>query len=476
MNRIYTATINNEPILTDRTLQIVNPANEEVFATAPDCGERELDFAISAARSAFPAWAARPLDERQKLVAKLGDAISANKNELIALLTREQGKPTRDATGDVLGSAMWCSTYANMDLPVEVTEDSEKRRIEVHRVPIGVVGAIAPWNFPAILAMLKSAPALVAGNTVVLKPSPTTPLTTLRIGEIARDILPAGVLNVISGGDHLGPLMTAHPGIDKISFTGSTATGRKVMESASKTLKRLTLELGGNDAAIVLPDVDIARVAQQVFGAAFGNSGQICVAIKRLYVHEDIYDAFRDELVAIAESAVVGDGSREGTQFGPMQNKPQYERVKAMLEEAQEEGLHIVTGGYPVDGPGYFLPLTIIDNPPEDSRIVREEQFGPILPLLKFSDENDVIARANDSEYGLGGQVWSGDTSHAAAIGARLLTGNVYINQPQAILPHAPFGGHKASGLGAESARDGLLAFTNPKTIMVSKKSVAATG
>lgn len=475
MNERYTATIDNQPVTTDVVLDVVNPATGDVFASAPDCGEAELDRAVAAARAAFLGWAATPLHERQRLVAKLGDEIAAHKDELIALLVSEQGKPVRDATGDVMGSAMWCRAFAEMDLGIEVAEDSEKRRIEIHRVPLGVVGAIAPWNFPAILAMLKSAPALVAGNTVILKPAPTTPLTTLRIGEIARDVMPAGVFNVISGGDRLGPLMTAHRDIDKISFTGSSATGRKVMESAASTLKRLTLELGGNDAAIVLPDVDVDKVAQQVFGAAFGNSGQICVAIKRLYIHEDIYDAFRDRMVQLAEQARVGDGAVEGTQFGPMQNAAQYERVKALIEQAKAQGLKIVAGGDPIEGSGYFLPLTIIDNPPEDSQIVREEQFGPILPLLRFSDENDVVTRANDSEYGLGGQVWSGDVDRATALGLRMQTGNVYVNQPQAILPHAPFGGHKTSGIGAESARDGLLAFTNPQTVMISKKAVAAT-
>ena len=473
MTHTYTATIDGQPVATPGTLQVLNPATEELVAEAPDCGSAELDRAVAAARAAFPAWRAMPIAERQAKVRALGEAIKANKDELMRLLTAEQGKPHPDAMGDVLGGAMWCKVYAGMELPLDVTEDSADRRVEVRRTPIGVVGALAPWNFPVILAMLKAAPALVAGNTVVLKPSPFTPLTTLRIGELARDILPAGVLNVISGGDALGPLMTAHPGIDKISFTGSTATGRKVMESASATLKRVTLELGGNDAAIVLPDVDVDAVAKQVFAAAFGNTGQICVAVKRLYVHADIYDRFAAALTDLARTAKVGDGSEQGTRFGPMQNRQQYARVVELIEDAKRQGYKFLIGGEPIDRPGYFLPLTLIDNPPEDSRIVQEEQFGPVLPILRFDDVDDVVARANASEYGLGGQVWCGDVERGLAIGSMLETGNVFVNQTQAILPHAPFGGHKSSGIGAESAIDGLLAYTNVQTVMVGKKAVS---
>lgn len=470
----FTATIDGKPVSTDTVLRIVNPATEAVIGEAPDCGEAELDAAVDAARRAFPEWRALPIEARQAKLLALGAAIAEHKDELMRLLTAEQGKPHADAMGDVLGGAHWCKVYGRMTIPVDVTEDSDDRRVEVRRTPIGVVGALAPWNFPVILAMLKSAPALAAGNTVVLKPSPFTPLTTLRIGEIARGILPPGVFNVVSGGDALGPAMTRHPGIDKISFTGSTATGRKVMESASATLKRVTLELGGNDAAIILPDVDVDLVAKQIFVAAFGNSGQICVAVKRLYVHADIYDRFAAALVELARAAKVGNGAEQGTRFGPMQNKAQYDRVVELIEDAAAKGYRFLTGGERMDGPGYFLPLSLIDNPPEESRIVREEQFGPVLPILKFNDIDDVVQRANDSPYGLGGQVWSGDASRAAEIASRLETGNVFVNQTQAIYPHAPFGGHKVSGIGVESALDGLLAYTNSQTVMLSKKRVGA--
>lgn len=474
MTDIYSATIANRAVTTAATLPVVNPATEEVFAHAPDCGAEELDAAVAAARTAFPAWRATPLTERQRLVRALGAAILSHRDDLARLLTKEQGKPVPASEYDVEKGAMWCEAFAAMDVPVEVVEDNDRRRIEVHHTPIGVVAALAPWNFPIALAMLKAAPALVAGNTVILKPSPFTPLTTLRVGEIARAILPAGVLNVISGGDQLGPLMTAHPGIDKVSFTGSTATGKRVMESASKSLKRVTLELGGNDAAIILPDVDVDAVAQQIFSAAFGNSGQICIAVKRLYIHADIYDRFASALVDLVKAAKVGDGSDQGTQFGPVQNHQQYSRIRGLIEDARTQGYDFLIGGDTIDRRGYFLPLTLIDNPPEGSRIVQEEQFGPLLPLLKWTEEADVIARANASEYGLGGQVWSADENRAYEIGLQLETGNVFINQPQLLDAVAPFGGHKQSGLGLESALDGLLAYTNSQTVMVKKAAQPA--
>ncbi len=466
----YTLTIDGEAGQAADTFGVINPATGEAFATAPDAGAAELDRAVAAARAAFPAWRDTPIAERQAMVKALGAKIGEHKDALMRLLTREQGKPHADATGDVLGGAYWCTVFGDMNVPTTVVEDSDKRRLEVRHTPIGVVGALAPWNFPVYLAMLKAAPALVAGNTLVLKPSPFTPLVTLKIGELARAIFPPGVFNVLSGGDQLGPLMTAHPDIDKISFTGSTATGKKVMQSASETLKRVTLELGGNDAAIVMADVDVDTVAQQIFAAAFGNTGQICIAVKRLYVHADIYDRFSQALVALAKAAKVGDGAEQGTKFGPMQNKLQYARVKELIEDAHAKGYKFLVGGETLDRPGYFLPLSLVDNPPDDARIVREEQFGPVLPVLKFDDVDDVVRRANDSPYGLGGQVWSADEAKALEIGSRLQAGSVWINQPQEIFAAAPFGGHKASGIGSESALEGLLAYTNTQTVAVRKQ------
>ena len=371
-----------------------------------------------------------------------------------------------------MAGAFWLQTVADMDLPVDVTEDSDDRRIEVHHTPLGVVCGIVPWNFPITLACWKIAPALLTGNTLVIKPSPFTPLCTLKMGELFKDIFPPGVFNVLSGGDELGPWMTAHPGFAKISFTGSTATGKRVMESAAKDLKRVTLELGGNDAAIVMPDVDVDKVAQQLFFGAFFNSAQICVATKRLYIHSDIYDAVRDRLHAMAQQAPVGDGSAQGIQFGPIQNKAQYERVLDLLEDAKSSGLTLLQGK-DVPEAGYFIPITLVDNPPEDSRVVTEEAFGPVLPLLKFDDLDDVITRANNTEYGLAGAVWSADIDKASEIAAQLDTGTVWINQNLQMTPSTPFGGHKQSGVGVENGEDGLKEFTQPKAVYIPKTNAS---
>jgi aldehyde dehydrogenase (NAD+) len=467
----YTMTIGGKAVAGDTSFAVLNPANEQVIGHAPDCSPAQLDDAVAAARAAFPAWSATPIDQRRQALLGIAGVLAGNVEELKRLLTSEQGKPHADAMGDILGGAYWCQATSSLDLPVTVTEDTEERRGETRHVPIGVVGAIAPWNFPIILAMFKVAPALLAGNTVVLKPSPFTPLTTLRLGELLRGVLPDGVLNIVTGGDDLGPWMTSHPGIDKVSFTGSTQTGRKVMASAASTLKRVTLELGGNDAAIVMPDVDVAQVAEQLFWAAFRNTGQICIATKRMYVHKDIYEPLKDAIVAYAATVKMGDGAEQGTQLGPIQNKLQYQRVLDLIEDAKSKGYKFLIGGEKSKAPGYFVPVTIIDNPPENSRIVQEEQFGPVLPLLKFDDLDEVIGKANATEYGLGGSVWSADEDRALEIAARLATGTVWINESQHLSPLAAFGGHKQSGVGVEGALEGLLEYTNAQTIFVKKKA-----
>lgn len=471
----YTLTIDGGSVAGEGTLPVINPATEAVIALAPDASTTQLDAAVAAARRAFPGWRARPIAERQEAVRRMGEVLLANLDELKRLLTREHGKPHADAERELRGAAHWCATYAGFTLPEIVTIDTPERRSVTRRVPIGVVGAIAPWNFPVSLAIWKVAPAVLAGNTVVLKPSPFTPLTTLKVGELFADILPPGVLNVISGADALGPAMTAHPGIDKIAFTGSTQTGARIMAGAAPTLKRITLELGGNDPAIVFPDVEIESTARDLFWAAFANTAQICIAVKRLYIHEDIYDEMTRALVEYAGTVKVGDGADQGTGIGPLQNRPQYERVRALIEDARRDGLSILTGGGPApEGKGYFLPVTMIDNPPDDARVVREEAFGPVLPLLKFRDTDDVIRRANDTEYGLGASVWSRDLDRAEEVAARLEAGTVWINETRFISPLTAFGGHKRSGIGVENGHEGLHEFTNAQTT-VTRRAAATT-
>lgn len=465
----YVMTIDGKSAPAEATIEVVNPATGKPFASAPDCSKAQLDAAVAAAKTAFKSWRRTPIAERQAMVAKAGELLIAHADEMARLFTREQGRPVDAAKQEIAGAGAWMQAVSGMTPPVHVSEDSDTQFIETRYVPLGVICAIAPWNFPVSLAMWKVAPALVAGNTMVLKPSPFTPLCTLKIGEIFRDVFPPGVFNVISGGDDLGPLMTSHPGFAKISFTGSSATGKRVMESASKDLKRVTLELGGNDAAIVLPDVDLDAVAQKIFFGAFFNSAQICVATKRLYVHEDVYEGLRDRLAAIAGAVKVGDGAEQGTVLGPIQNKRQYERVMDLLNDAKANDLTLIQGSAIPDNGGYFVPVTIVDNPPEDSRVVQEEAFGPILPMLKFSQIDDVIDRANDSEYGLAGAVWSADTDKAVEIARRMETGTVWVNQNLNLRPDTPFGGHKHSGFGVENGMEGLLEYMAPQAVYVAR-------
>ncbi|MES2264635.1 MAG: aldehyde dehydrogenase family protein [Pseudomonadota bacterium] len=472
-DKSYTMTINGAGVAGAGTYPVLNPATEEIIAQAPDCSAAQLDEAIAAARRAFPAWKATPIEQRQKLVLAIAGSFIEHATALGALLTREQGKPLAEARAEAMAPALWAQALAAMQLPVTVNEDSAELRSETHHVPLGVVGAISPWNFPVLLTMWKVLPALVAGNTVVLKPSPHTPLTVLKIGEMLRGVLPPGVLNVVTGGDELGPWMTAHEDIDKITFTGSTPTGKKVLQSAAGNLKRVTLELGGNDPAIVLPDVNVDEIAPRLFWSAFKNSGQVCIATKRMYVHKDIYDDVARALVAYARTVKVGNGADEGTQLGPVQNRPQYERVKNLIEDAHAHGLRFLAGGEVPVGPGYFLPISIVDNPPEDARVVSEEAFGPVLPLLRYDDIDEAVRRANDSPYGLGASVWSADTDRALSVAVRLECGNVWINDCQYLRPNAMFAGHKQSGIGVENGVEGLLEYTNPQTIVMRKSAAA---
>lgn len=466
---VYKLTIDGEGVATQRVFVVVNPATGTPIARAPDASRQDLDRAVDAARAAFPRWRSTPHAERSGMLKTAAGVLANHVDELKRLLTSEQGKPHEEAAFEVMGAAFWLSSFADMELPRLVNEDTAERLSETIRVPIGVVAGISPWNYPVLLSFFKIAPALAAGNTMVLKPSPFTPLTMLRIGELLRDVFPAGVLNIVTGGDELGPWMTSHPGFDKVSFTGSTATGKRVMASAAADLKRVTLELGGNDAAIVMPDVDIEASAQALFWAAFRNTGQICIATKRLYIHADIYDDLTRALVSYARTVKVGDGAEQGVQLGPVQNATQYARVVELIEDSKAEGYNFLLGGDVDKGDGYFVPVTIVDNPPEQSRIVREEPFGPVLPVLKFDDVDEVIARANASEFGLAGSVWSKDVTVARAIAERMETGTVWINEVQHLTPFQPFAGHKHSGIGVENGLAGLLEYTVPQTITVKR-------
>jgi acyl-CoA reductase-like NAD-dependent aldehyde dehydrogenase len=474
MAESYKNLIDGEMVGTADTMEVLNPANEQVIGLVPASGKEELDRAVAAARRAFKTWKNTPIEERQKVVMGISAAIKNNADELFRLLTSEQGKPHHQAQMEIYGAAGLAAAQSALKIDEVINQDDGERLSRTRRVPVGVVGGIVPWNFPVMMAIQKIVPALVSGCTIVLKPSPFTPLTTLRIAELIKDVVPAGTVNIITGEDSLGPLITEHPDIDKITFTGSTATGKKIMEGASKDLKRITLELGGNDASIVLPDADVAKVAEQLFWSSFTNAGQICVAAKRIYIHEDIYDELSAAIAAYAKNVTVGDGANQGTGVGPIQNKKQFDRVCELIKDAKDNGYKFLVGGE-VDpsGSGYYVPITILDNPPEDARIVAEEQFGPVMPLMKFSTTEEVIQRANNSDYGLAGAVWTGDADKGVEVAEQLETGTVWVNEFLHISPLAPFGGHKQSGFGAEYGIDGLKEFTYPQVITVKRNAFA---
>jgi len=384
----------------------------------------------------------------------------------------EQGKPLGLAQTEVSMTLTWLRTFATMQIPEEVLDDNDERTIYSTHPPLGVVGAIVPWNWPILLGLGKVGPALMTGNVVIMKPSPYTSYCDLKLGELAFSVFPPGVFQVLSGGDELGPWMTAHPGIDMISFTGSIATGKRVAASCAATLKRYVLELGGNDAAIVCGDVDIAKCLPKIATLAFLNSGQICMLAKRIYVHESIYDRFRDAMVDFTRNNIkTGGGFEPDVVVGPIQNSMQFELVKDMYSEIERQGWKVALEGKVREtSRGYFIEPAIIDNPPEDSRIVVEEPFGPIVPLLKWSSEEDVIERANALKTGLGTSVWSKDVARAEKMARQISAGSVWVNSHFDVAPNVPFGGHKESGVGMEWGIEGFRHFTNSRSIWVWKK------
>ncbi|MCJ1368759.1 hypothetical protein MMC16_007905 [Acarospora aff. strigata] len=467
---IFYNVINGKLTRTSKTRHNINPATTEPNAEVPVSTLEDVDNAVSAARVAFKSWFKVPVEKRREAIIAFADAVAGCKEDLARLLTMEQGKPLAQSDQEVDMAVMWLKAITDLKLPEEIIEDTEDRQIINRYTPLGVACGIVPWNYPVLLACGKIAPALYTGNAIIIKPSPFTPYCDLKLGEIGRRFFPPGVLQVLSGGDDLGPMLTAHPGIDKVSFTGSSVTGKKVMESCSKTLKRVTLELGGNDAAIVCEDVDIEKVIPKITLLSFLCSSQICMMIKRLYVHESIYPQFLSAMVEHTKTLKVGPGLEPDVFFGPVQNSMQYEKMKTLFSDIGKEGWKPAIGGtLPDSGKGYFITPTIIDNPPEDSRIVTEEPFGPILPVLKWNDEVDVIERANDTKMGLGASVWSADFERANRMAKQLEAGSVWVNSHFDVAPGVPFGGHKWSGMGTEWGVNGLKAYCNSQSLWLKK-------
>ncbi|MDR7184669.1 acyl-CoA reductase-like NAD-dependent aldehyde dehydrogenase [Microbacterium trichothecenolyticum] len=447
---------------------IPDAATRETIGYAPVHTVADLDAAIAAARRAQPAWNALGHAERSRILNAIADDLEANAEELAQLLSREQGKPLDgpNARFEVGACAVWTRSAADTPLEPEVVFEAGDSRAEVHYDALGVVGAIGPWNWPMMISVWQIAPSLRMGNTVVVKPSEFTPLSVLALAEVYNRHLPDGVLTVVSGDREVGAAIAGHPGIDKIMFTGSTATGRRIVESSAGNLARLTLELGGNDAGIVLPGTDPAAIAENLFWGCFINTGQTCAALKRLYVHDSVYDEVVDTLARMAQAMPMGRGLNEGNVLGPLQNEKQFDIVRDLVDDARERGARVVVGGEPAPELGpLFYRTTVVADIEDGARLVDEEQFGPAIPVIRYSDVDDAIRRANASTQGLGASVWSADVDAAVEVAQRLQAGTVWINQHGALNPVVPFGGTKASGYGQEFGVAGLKAVAAPKVI-----------
>jgi len=468
MSRKYDMTIAGKTVPASEYREIRNPANtDEVVGLAPVGNLQHLEAAVDAAVSAFTSWRHSSSQEREAACMTIAQVIADNSAELQELLTREQGKPLKGLGSEfeVGGCVGWAQYTASLDLPPTVIQENEQGSIVMYREPIGVVGSITPWNWPLLIAIWHVVPAIRTGNTVVLKPSPFTPLSTLRMFELIAQALPAGLVNVVSGDDQLGAAISNHPKISKVVFTGSIATGKKIMASAADTLKTLTLELGGNDAAILLDDAVPEKCVEGLFWGSMINSGQTCGAIKRLYVHESIYERTGASLAAMAGQIPMGDGMDTGNVLGPLQNERQFKRVLELIEDAKANGARILCGGKPAGGKNYLLPVTFVADIKDGSRLVDEEQFGPVLPIISYSNLEDAIRSANALEFGLGASVWGTDPQRTKAVAARLEAGTVYINKHAEIAPNVPFGGIKCSGIGVEFGLEGLAAYTTIKIV-----------
>jgi len=454
----HTMTIDGKQVEAASTTSVINPATEGEAGRAPACSAEQLQQAVGAAKRAFATWK-RDEQARRAALRAAAEYLQARAAQIATTLTTEQGKPLAHATGEVMGAAAQLKATADMKLPHETTRDDERVKIEIEYRPYGVVAAITPWNFPILIAMTKIAPALLAGNTVVIKPSPFTPLSTLELVEAMSAALPPGVLNAVSGDNALGAQLTSHPDVRKISFTGSVPTGMKIAEVAAHDLKRTTLELGGNDPALVLDDVDPVAIAPALFWSSFMNSGQICTAVKRIYVPQALLEPLVTALTKIASEVKVGDGLDPETQLGPINNAMQLERVMSLLDDAKKHGAKVHSGGARMDRKGYFVAPTIVTGVGDDVALVAEGPFGPVLPIVPYTSLEDALARANATQYGLGASVWGKDRERARGVAKEIDAGTVWINQHLALTPRAPFGGCKHSGIGDTSGPWGLASY-----------------
>nr|NLD41385.1 aldehyde dehydrogenase family protein [Actinomycetales bacterium] len=453
--------------------EVFDPATEELVGLAPQATAEDLEAAVDLAEAVQKSWAALSHEERSDFLSRAADAIEEAAEPLAVLLSREQGKPLNgpNARFEVGACVGWLRAHAAFEIDPEVVMEDENFRSEMHWDPIGIVGAISPWNWPMMISIWQWAAALRMGNTVVAKPASSTTLSVLALAAVMNQVLPEGVLNVVPASARVGAAISGHPKIGKVMFTGSTEVGRIVARDAADTITRLTLELGGNDAGIVLPGTDPAAIAEDVFWGAFINTGQTCAALKRLYVHEDMYEEMVDALVAVAEQMPMGNGLDEQNVLGPLQNRAQYEVVKRLVDAARDSGARIALGGNPdEDRPGFFYPTTIVADVDNENPLVAEEQFGPALPIIKYSDLDQAIEWANGLDVGLGSSVWGNDVDEAVEVAKKIEAGTTWINGHGAVDPRVPFGGSKASGYGLEFGTSGLKAVAQPHVITIPKK------
>lgn len=455
-------------VFTDTSFDVINPATGQPIISLNSSAPDEVDAVIQQAKIAFTIWKHTDDEIIKPIFTKIANDIRIHKDEIAQLITLEQGKPLFLADIEVELGASWIEHLRDVEVPVETYEEANGKVIQVFNKPIGIVASITPWNWPFMIAIWHLFPALKTKNCIINKPSEYTPLSTIKLIEIMNRHLPAGVCGLVLGKGDAGAYLTAHPAIGKVAFTGSTRTGQAILRNSVDTLKSTVLELGGNDAAIVLEDADLDKVADKIFGSAFLNMGQTCTAIKRLYVHENIYDQLIEKLLAMAEAQVIGNGLEAETTFGPVQNAVQYQKVKALIADAIARGATVLTADVAIPENGYFIAPTIIGNLPIDTPLIHEEQFGPVLPVMKFRDIQEVIQLANASEFGLGGSVWSQDLEKAQAIAHQLETGTVWINRHAEMSPNAAFCGWKMSGLGHAFGMSGLLQFTKKQAVHIS--------
>ncbi|QUL78388.1 aldehyde dehydrogenase family protein [Brevibacterium sp. SMBL_HHYL_HB1] len=448
--------------------EIRDPATGEIVGRTRQGSPADIDAAVAAARRAQPAWAGQTAQERSDRLNAAADAIEGSAEALAELLSREQGKPLNgpNARFEVGACAAWLRANAAFELDPEVVVEDGETHAELHYRPVGVVGAVGPWNWPMMISVWQFAPALKMGNTVVLKPSEYTPLSVQALVAVVNQALPADVLAVVPGDGAVGAALTSHADVDKIMFTGSTKTGQAIMRTAADSLARITLELGGNDAGIVLADADPAAIADDLFWGAFINTGQTCAAMKRLYVPESLYDEVCRALVEVAGASPMGVGLEEENVLGPLQNKRQYDIVAGLVQAAKDGGARVLIGGDPVaEQPGYFYPTTLVADIDNDNPLVAEEQFGPVLPIIKYTDLEQAIEWANGLEVGLGSSVWGTDLDACREVAARLQAGSTWINKHGAVDPRIPFGGVKKSGFGLEFGLEGLKQVSVPHVI-----------